>query len=91
MKIQVPEWARKHFWQDPPEGHCEFWAFSWKPKAGIGETIYFYFDNELVAEATIFKIESPNKSKCASTGRFENRWKVFWRPESFIDMRKEIE
>lgn len=87
MKIQVPEWARDHFWEEPPFGYSEFWAFRWPPKCKVGDTIEFFFDKVKVAEATVLLIEKPGSSACESTGRFRNRWKVYWDNESFKDVR----
>ena len=88
MKINVPETAIEHFWEEPPEEDWEFWAFVWPVKAKVGDTIYFYYNKQLIATAVIALIEPPGISKCESTGRYNNRWKVFWTPESFKDLRK---
>jgi hypothetical protein len=87
MIINVPEGALKHFWEEPPAGHWEFWAFRFKPKCKVGDRIIFKFDGKPIAEAVVAKIERPGQSVCKSTGRFKNRWKVYWTPESFIDLR----
>ena len=91
MKINVPEWAINHFWEEPPEGHCEFWAFRFEPKCKVGDVILFYINKKFVAQAIVALIEPPGKSECESTGRFKNRWKVYWRPETFIDLRENPE
>jgi hypothetical protein len=88
MKINVPEEAISHFWEEPPEGNCEFWAFRWPVKAKVGDSIYFYFKKSLIASSVIAKIEKPGESECELTGRFKNLWKVYWKPESFKDERK---
>lgn len=83
MKINVPESEHRHFWEEPPAGHEEFWAFRFKPKASLGDRVVFHMDKQAVAEAVISRIEPPGKTACEQTGRFGNRWKVFWTPESF--------
>ena len=87
MKINVPETAIEHFWDEPPEDSWEFWAFVWPVRAKVGDTIYFYYNKELIATAVIALIEPPGISECERTGNYNNRWKVFWTPESFKDMR----
>jgi len=88
MNINVPESARDHFWQEPPPGHREFWSFSrFKPPCAVGDVLIFRFDGEAVARAICSEIEPPGQSKCASTGRFERGWKVYWEPETFEDLR----
>lgn len=47
----------------------------------------FKFDGVPVASAVVWRIEAPGQSKCAGTGRFGNGHKVYWRPESFKDLR----
>lgn len=83
MKIQIPLFARDHFWEEPLAGSMEFWGFRWPVKCKVGDVIEFYFDKQLVATAIVAVIEEPNKSKCDGSGRFGNLWKVFWTQESF--------
>lgn len=64
----------------------EFWAFRFEPKCKIGETIEFFYGQTKIAEAKVARIESPGKSNCEGTGRFKNRWKVFWKPETFVEL-----
>jgi len=87
MNINVPESAREHFWEEPPPDNWEFWSFRFKPPCEVGDEIIFRFDKEPVAKAVVAKIEPPGKSACESTGRFSRGWKVFWTPETFIDLR----
>ncbi len=87
MNINVPEWARDHFWEEPPADSEEFWGFRFQPPCKTGDTLYFRFDGKLVATAVVDRIEPPGRSKCDSTGRFENLHKVFWTQESFRDLR----
>ena len=87
MKINVPEIAIEHFWEEPPEDSWEFWAFIWPVKAKVGDTIFFYFNKQFIAKAIIAKIEKPGESECERSGKYRNRWKVYWSPESFEDMR----
>jgi len=89
MNINIPEWAREHFWEEPPDGHWEFWAFRFKPRCEVGEELLFRFDGKPVAKAVCAKIEPPGVSECESTRRFLNRWKVYWSPETFKDLREE--
>lgn len=87
MKINVSEAVIDHFWEEPPEGSLEFWAFRFPVKASVGDTIYFHFNKKLIAKAVIHAIEKPGISNCESTGRYKNRWKVFWKQETFEDLR----
>ena len=89
MKIQVPTWARAEFWDEPPADSMEFWAFRFQPKCKIGDIIEFYFDKTKVAEARVYDIERPGVTKCEHSGKFGSRWKVFWLPETFTDLRAE--
>ncbi|OGU54782.1 MAG: hypothetical protein A2V66_01610 [Ignavibacteria bacterium RBG_13_36_8] len=92
MKITVPPGVeRDHFWDEPPEGSWEFWAFRWPVKAKVGDTIYFFCSRKLIAKAIIERIDLPGKSSCERTGKYKNSWKVFWKPESFVDMRQQAE
>jgi hypothetical protein len=91
MLISVPSTALDHFWEELPEGNWEFWAFRWPVRAKKGDTIYFYQSKQLIATAVIAKIEKPGKSECERTGKYKNMWKVYWRPDSFVDLRKGIE
>lgn len=87
MNINVPEHACDHFWEEPPEGSWEFWAFRFPPPCKVGDKLVFRFDGIPVAEAVCAKIEQPGESKCDATGRFERGYKVFWTPESFVELR----
>lgn len=87
MNINVPESARDHFWDDPPEGSWEFWGFKFKPPCKVGELLNFRIDGKIVATAVVARIEPPGQSQCDGTGRFMRSWKVFWSPESFKDLR----
>ena len=89
MNINIPDWAIEHFWEEPPKGNWEFWAFRFKPKCQIGDKINFHYQKNLVAQAIVNYIEPPGNSECENTARFKNRWKVFWLPETFIDLRGE--
>jgi hypothetical protein len=89
MKINVPDSAVGHFWENEPLGTThEFWAFRFPVRAKVGDTIHFYIDKKEVAQAVIDLIEPPGQSSCGTTGKFGNRWKVFWKCESFKDIRK---
>lgn len=83
MNINVPLWARDEFWQEPPPGTMEFWGFRFPPPCAVGDRLIFRFDGRAVAEATVARIEPPGASECEHSGRFRNRWKVFWTQESF--------
>jgi len=83
MKITVDNSVLDHFWEEPPLGSWEFWAFRWPVKAKVGDPIFFYFNKQLIAKAVIALIEPPGKSECERTGKYNNRWKVFWTQESF--------
>jgi len=83
MKINVPDEAKDHFWEEPPAGSEEFWAFVWPVRAKVGDQIFFQMDKKPVAEAVISRIEPPGQSECERTGQYKNRWKVYWTPESF--------
>jgi len=87
MNINVPESARDHFWEEPPVGYYEFWAFRFKPPCEDDDELLFRFDGKVVARAFVSFIEPPGQSSCESTAKFKHRWKVFWAPESFEDLR----
>src|SRR4051812_23336374 len=87
MNINVPVLARDHFWEEPPDGHEEFWSFRFPPPCDVGDPLAFRFDGVVKATAIVSRIEPPGKSKCETTGRFERGWKVFWDPTSFVDRR----
>lgn len=87
MTIDVPEFARGHFWEEPPPDSEEFWSFRDRPSIEPGETLLFRFGHEQVASAVCSRIEPPGESECESSGRFRNGWKVFWDPASFRDLR----
>jgi len=82
-KIEVPKSVRKHFWEEPPEGNWEFWAFRSRPNALPGERIVFTFDAAPIADAVVHHVEEPGKTKCENTGKFEKHFKIYWLPESF--------
>lgn len=88
MKIRVPAWAEDHFWDEPPEGSEEFWAFRFRPAVRVGDRLQFAIDGQVVADATVSRIEPPGESACDRTGGWVQRWKVFWSPESFRDLRR---
>ncbi len=88
MRINVPKRAQKDFWNEPPEGSTEFWAFREKPDCKVRDVIEFYFGSKKVAETTVAIIEAPGFSVCEHSNKFKNHWKVFWLPESFIDLRE---
>lgn len=90
MNITIPIWAVEHFWEEPPLGHEEFWAFRFKPRCQVGDPILFRLDGQVVARAKVARIERPGQSRCEGTGRFANRWKVFWKPDLFKDLREKV-
>jgi hypothetical protein len=83
MNITVPPAEAEHFWQEPAENMEEFWAFRWPVKAQVGDRVVFNLNKKPIAEAVISRIEKPGEHECETTGRFLNRWKVYWTPESF--------
>ena len=87
MNINVPDWAMDHFWEEPPEGNVEFWAFRFKPPCKVGDPLNFRRNGAIIARAVCAKIEPPGSSECEGTGRFKNRWKVFWTMDTFEDAR----
>jgi len=87
MNINVPEFARDHFWEEPPEGFHEFWSFRFPPPCKVGDPLIFRFDKAAVASAIVDRIETPGLSECDGTGRFGKGHKVFWSPDSFVDLR----
>jgi hypothetical protein len=91
MNINVPAWARDHFWEEPPLGHEEFWSFRFPPPCAAGDTLFFKFDGVTVASAVVSRVERPGLTKCAGTGRFGNGHKVYWHPSSFRDLRQTAE
>jgi hypothetical protein len=88
LKINVPDAAMNHFWEEPPEGNWEFWAFTWPVRAKVGDYIYFYNNKKLIVMAVIAKVEKPGESECEKTGKYRNKWKVYWNSDSFVDYRK---
>lgn len=83
MNINIPESAWAHFWEEPPDGSREFWAFRWKPKCQPGEEITFHYQGTPVARAIVDYVERPGVTRCERTRKYTHRWKVFWKPESF--------
>lgn len=89
MNINIPESAIAHFWEEPPAGSWEFWSFRFPPPCKVGDPLLFRFHGTAIARAIVAKIEKPGESQCDGTGRFRSGWKVFWTPESFVDLRQE--
>jgi len=87
MRINVPKSAQKSFWNEPAANTIEFWTFRFKPECKVGDRIEFFFNGKKVAVAKVAIIEAAGLSKCNHSGKYLNRWKVFWLPESFIDLR----
>ena len=87
MNINVPEFARDHFWEEPPANSEEFWGFRFPPPCKVGDPLHFRFDGRIVATARVSRIEQPGQSSCEGTGRFGGTYKVFWTNESFKDVR----
>jgi hypothetical protein len=83
FKIEVPKSVREHFWEEPPVGNWEFWAYRHRPSALPGEKIVFTFDHAPVATAVVHHIEEPGKTKCENTGKYEKHHKVYWEPQTF--------
>jgi hypothetical protein len=88
MNITVPNKAIGHFWEEPPAGSWEFWAFRFQPRCKIGETIFFRYDDAVIASAIVAKIEAPAVARCEKSGKFWHWWKVYWQPATFKDLRK---
>lgn len=88
MNINVPTWARDHFWEEPPPGYEEFWSFRFPPPCKVGDELTFHIDGKPVATAVVSRIEAPGVSKCAGSGRFSNGHKVYWHRSSFRDLRQ---
>ncbi len=84
FKIEVPKSVREHFWEEPPEGNWEFWAYRSRPSALPGEKIVFTFDHAPVARAVCHHVEGPGQSQCENTGKYEKHHKVYWLPSSFV-------
>lgn len=87
MNINVLESARDHFWEEPPPGATEFWSFRFKPPCNVGDELIFRFDRVPVAKAVVYLVQAPGQSACEATGKFRGGWKVFWLPETFVDLR----
>jgi hypothetical protein len=87
MNINVPLKAIDHFWNELPIGSWEFWAFRFPPRCKVGDPIFFRFDGVVIASAIVAKIERPEVCRCESSGKFWHYWKVFWMPETFVDLR----
>jgi len=88
MKITVPDFAIDHFFAEPPSDVVEeFWALRWPIKANAGDVIEFRHAGKLIARAKVSRVEAPGDSECSSTGRYRNRWKVFWKLSDFEDLR----
>lgn len=85
MNINIPQWAEAEFWDEPPEGSWEFWSFRFPPPCKVGDPLVFKMRGVVVARAVCAAIERPGQSKCGHSGRFENGYKVFWAPESFVE------
>jgi len=90
MNINVPDHAMSHFWKEPPPGSWEFWSFRFPPKCKEGDEIVFRRNKLAIAKAVVAKIERPGQSSCERTGKFKSGWKVFWTPESFVDLRNDL-
>ena len=90
MNINIPPFAREHFWKEPPPDSIEFWSFRFKPPCNVGDKLVFRFDGVPVARAIVHEIQAPGLSACESTGKFSRGWKVFWLPESFVDLRESL-
>lgn len=89
MKINVQQEHREHFWDDhSDDGDEEFWSLGrWPIKALPGDTIYFYFDKELVATAIVSRVTKPGEIQCEHSGKFLAGNKVHWMMDSFVDLR----
>lgn len=89
MKITVQESGLDHFFHEPPSDVVEeFWALRWPIKAKVGDAIEFRCNGELIARSKVSRVERPGESECSSTGKYGNRWKVYWRLDEFEDLRK---
>jgi hypothetical protein len=88
MNVNVPPSARDHFWEEPPPGSIEFWSFRFPPPCKVGDPLVFRFDGVPVARAIVHRIEKPGLSRCERSGGFESGWKVYWLPDSFVDLRR---
>ena len=86
FKIEVPKASREHFWEEPPEGNLEFWAFRHSIICLPGEKLVFTFDGFPVAEAIVLKTEGPGTTECQQTGKYKNHHKVFWDPKQFRNL-----
>lgn len=87
MNINIPDEAMDHFWEEPPAGSMEFWSFRFPPPCKVGDELIFRHKKEAIAKGVVWRIERPGQSSCEKTGKFRRGWKVFWRPESFEDLR----
>jgi len=83
FKIEVPKSVRTHFWEEPPAGNWEFWAYRHRPSTLPGEKIVFTFDGAPIADAVVHHVEEPGKTKCENTGKYEKHFKVYWEPQTF--------
>jgi GNAT superfamily N-acetyltransferase/2'-5' RNA ligase len=88
FKIEVPKASREHFWEEPPEGNLEFWAFRHPIVCLPGEKLVFTFDGTPVAETVVSHTEGPGKTECVNTGKYKDQHKVFWDPKLFKEVGK---
>ena len=85
--IRVPPIALEHFWEEPPEDTWEFWGCREQPDCAPGDILTFTVAGIPVAAAQVHHVEEPGQSACDRTDYWRNAYKVFWTPESFIDLR----
>ena len=83
FRIEVPKAVRDHFWEEPPEGNLEFWAYRHAVNVLPGEKIVFTFDGAPIASAVCHHVEEPGQFKCENTGKYEKHHKVYWDPKKF--------
>jgi ribosomal protein S18 acetylase RimI-like enzyme/predicted GIY-YIG superfamily endonuclease len=84
LQIEVPKSVRTHFWEEPPAGNLEFWAFRHPVNVLPGEKIVFTFNGAPVARTIVHHTEAPGQSKCENTGKYEKHHKVYWDPTTFV-------
>lgn len=81
MNIYIGQPQAAQFWRAVKLRRDNYWSFRVPPVAVAGDTIYFCQRSDVpLARATVERVEGPDEGHAD--------WRVLWKADSFVDMRK---
>ena len=90
ININIPPDSQEWLFSPAPLDDGRLWSLGrFRPACDAGDDIFFRFDGDIVAAATVHEVYKPGlfDAVCHNGKRFLSGWKVTWMNEAFIDLR----